>query len=264
MLEGEILELKHVFNNEQKRNKNIEQQLKDTAYKQQKRIRKLRKQVTGYEKAILSKEIELSSILEKTSWLPSDDKFELLNVPRLRSTISNEHYEWLHNETTPYQVNNWLLSEIEDIMKVSPTSLLEFGCGNGRSLEILSEKIDTVYGMDWVSPKVDFHSYGNIFFTNCDILKSPLPSVDIICSADFLEHFTINELSVLLQKSVEVSSYQYHVIACYDDGHSHLTVMPPACWEKFFKAYDKNFHLSKVVLRNGSSEKTVCTINNFP
>lgn len=177
-----------------------------------------------------------------------------------QTSITREHYSTLHNSDEGYKNNNWLLDDIRFFLRPDIHKLVEVGCGNGRFAKTISKENIEVICYDWVqSPEIDLN-WTNVEFRKDNVINSELPNCDAVCSSDFLEHLSINDMEALLKKFRSSSMNQYHVIACYDDNHSHLTVMRPAAWLALFKGIfpDASFHVLKC--RRESSKHVVCTI----
>lgn len=175
---------------------------------------------------------------------------------------SAAYYQHIHATDHQYQANNWLLSEVEIILSVGPTSILEIGCGNGRFLAEIKKRGLKVTGIDWArSPLLDELGVAENFQC-CDLTRNDLPSADLVCSADVLEHIAPSALMATLRKIHMAGRYQYHVIACYDDNHSHMSIMSPKGWLRCFRIVSSEYRLAEVRLRD--SRKPICVITNFP
>jgi SAM-dependent methyltransferase len=176
---------------------------------------------------------------------------------------SSEYYEAKHAKSGGYQSNNWLLSEIPAILSIKPRSVLEIGCGNGRFLAAIRPHVESVIGVDWAkSPFIEALGVADLF-VQADITKDALPQADIVCSADVLEHLAPDSLAPTLRRLHDAGRDQYHVIACYDDNHSHLSIMPPHEWEGAFRAISERYRLLDVRHRPGKRERPVGVISTF-
>ena len=157
------------------------------------------------------------------------------------------------------------MNELDAICAAEPKSVLEIGSGNGKFLLDAAKRIENVFGVDLARSPMMPELPDNATFSQCDVLETDdLPHADITCSADVLEHFTPDEISVLVPKLVKLSKFQYHVIACYDNHDNHLTVMAPGAWLALFRKYGKDFYLKDVTIRKGRPENIICTITNIP
>lgn len=146
----------------------------------------------------------------------------------------NAYYQNLHDTNTAYQNNNWLLPHIEEILGFEGDTILEIGCGNGKFTSIIQNYYNRAIGLDFAkSPLLD----SSIEFVQCDALKYDYKDVDVVCSADVLEHFTPDQLEILLPKIIGSVKEHFHVIACYDDFHSHQTIMDAKKWQKLFSKF---------------------------
>ena len=180
-----------------------------------------------------------------------------------RSHISEEYYQKLHENSEGYQNNNWLIEEIEELLLCAPNTVTEIGCGNGAFLKKVSNKVQHATGLDWaISPKaIGFPD--NISFFKCNIISDEIQKSDLICSADVLEHFPVKEIDNIIGKLNKAGRYNFHVIACYDDGHSHLSIFEPAEWLEKFQKTDLSYKLKKVYHRKNKRKRKICIIANF-
>lgn len=171
------------------------------------------------------------------------------------------YYQALHDYSESYQDNNWL-SDRQDLLNYTKgLTVLEIGCGNGQFLKAAAHHTKKIYGADWaVSQKLkDIHE--NVHLINANILETTLPKVDLVCSGDVLEHFNESDLKTLLPKLKHVGKSQYHVIACFDDSHSHLTIKEPGWWKKLFEdIFEEPFHCHAEAR---TAEKVVAVIHNI-
>ena len=156
-------------------------------------------------------------------------KNDILNDRRV-ATNNACYYQDLHWTSEDYQINNWLVGEGLLLEMTCGKAVIEIGCGNGRFLREVSKIAKSAHGIDWaISPCMDGLP-SNVTFSQADLLLQPIPSADVLCSGDVLEHFPEGKLDLLLEKILLAAPVQYHVIACYDDNHSHLTVKKPDWW----------------------------------
>lgn len=174
-------------------------------------------------------------------------------------TEDEKKYKNLHERNYGYQNNNWMLDQVEYIRKLRLQSILEIGCGNGRFLYDVSHFIPTVIGVDLVrSPLIDESKYK---FYKKNVIEEDLPfQTDLVVSADVMEHFKEEHIPSLIRKFLEVSDKQMHIIACYDDGHSHETIKPPEEWLKLFNCISEKFRIRWIKERKG---RDICCISNF-
>jgi SAM-dependent methyltransferase len=181
-------------------------------------------------------------------------------------TGSPEYYKMLHDTARGYQENNWLVSEIDNLLGADPHSVLEIGCGNGRFLvEAKNRGVSQIMGVDWVRSPMLAELGVEDLVQLCDITKDELPRADLVCSADVLEHLAPASLPSTLARIHAAGRLQYHVIACYDDGHSHLSVMPPADWLHRFRKLSPTYQLLAVRRRPGNHKTLheICVISNY-
>ncbi len=157
--------------------------------------------------------------------------------------MSNKnYYQFLHEVNNGYKENNWLVNDINEIRRAGGRSLLEVGCGNGRFLELAAKEWDRVYGIDWArSPILDkiLENNEKIDFARSDINDWTFDDqYDVIISADVLEHLKEDDLRPLIKKMLRSGRVNYHKIACFDDGHSHLSIFSPERWLDIFQSVE--------------------------
>ena len=111
--------------------------------------------------------------------------------------------------------------------KYQPSSILDFGCGQGRLVQTMSE----------VYPHAKVYGYdpGNINYSTM-----PKPVVDVIVSADVFEHIEpeyLDDTLKMIGKQMSVAGW--FRIACYpakkhlpDGRNAHLIVESPAWWRQ--------------------------------
>jgi hypothetical protein len=103
----------------------------------------------------------------------------------------------------------------------------------------------------------------NVSFVKLDAVKDNLPTADLVCSSDVLEHFHPNDIETVVRKLHNAGRHNYHVIACYDDGHSHLTITSPGNWLNLFRAHSYEYRLVDIEARRGNPNQLVCVVSNF-
>ncbi len=171
------------------------------------------------------------------------------------------YYQSLHEADPGYRQNNWLAGDA-GLLAGEGRNVIELGCGNGRFLEQALGRFDKVCGCDWaLSPILVKLLARNpeLRFLRLNLIEDDLPGgFDLACSADFLEHLPPDRLDAVLAKIDACAPQAYHKIACFDDGHSHLSIFPPEGWIARFRAIDPNYALS--VDRSRGAEKTVAII----
>ena len=182
-----------------------------------------------------------------------------------RDHVNAEYYQKLHNKHNgKYSENNWLVGQEQFILSCNPTSLIELGFGNGQFLRRIAPEVASVIGIDWaISPHAK-NLPKNVSLETEDIMQIELSKTDLFCSADVLEHFGHDQLEKLLPKLVKTGKFNFHIIACYDDGHSHLSVLSPTEWLSKFLKHSENYYIKDVTHRKGNTNKEVCIITNIP
>ncbi len=204
----------------------------------------------------------------------SGDYFNAIRVqPRANwnareAAFAPAYYQKLHDSNPAFQANNWLLDEHETIGAIGGRRLLELGCGNGLYLERAAAVFAEVVGVDWArSQKLDeiLARAPNVRFVQASVLDyRPEAPADVVVSADFLEHLPPAELTQALRAIHGFGAAGYHKIACYDDGHSHLSIFPPERWlELFIEATgDRSYRIHSQSSRKGRADYQVIVITN--
>lgn len=181
---------------------------------------------------------------------------------------SANYYQRLHDENLAFQRNNWLVEEVTTLKGFGGKSVLELGCGNGLFLAEAALIWDKVVGVDWArSPVIDgvLRRFKNVRFEQVDVRNwAPNAVFDIVASADFFEHIAPQDLKNLIRAVVSFGRIQYHKIACYDDGHSHVSIFSPNEWLDVFAAAapQENWRIAKEGFRKGLvDKKVICIVN---
>lgn len=187
-----------------------------------------------------------------------------------RGNIGADYYQHLHDSNPAFKNNNWLLEELPVLTALGGKSFLEVGCGNGRFLREASIYWSEVVGLDWArSPLIDdvLQDCSNVSFVQADAreFKWERP-FDVLASADFLEHLAPESLLATVSNLHATGRTNYHKIACYDDGHSHLSIFPPEWWLRLFNETTpgSGYRLHGVTPRKGDASKLVITLTNAP
>ncbi len=149
--------------------------------------------------------------------------------------LDKDYYQLLHDHSSGYRSNNWLVGEDRLLAAIEGRTLCEIGFGNGQFLRKAAASAAKAYGIDWAVSPAAADMPGNVEMLIGDVTAMQLPEVDIFCSGDVLEHFEKPALRALIARVHATGARQYHVIACYDDTHSHLTIEPAEWWHGFFE-----------------------------
>lgn len=187
-----------------------------------------------------------------------------------RNYICAEYYQNLHDTNHAFMKNNWLLNELDFIKKIAgdTNSVLELGCGNGRFLELAAGIWQDVTGVDWaVSGYLDnlLRMHENIKFVHADIATLKFQQkYDLIVSADFLEHLPKELLGPVITEALRAGRINFHKVACYDDGHSHLSILSPEEWLTIFNAQPGGecIRIVHSELRKGNPNNIVIALSN--
>ncbi len=183
---------------------------------------------------------------------------------RTAKAASADYYQKLHDEDAGFQQNNWLTAHVATLLGPAPRRVVELGCGNGHFLRAISPWVEQAIGLDWALAPAVRSLPANVSVEIGDARQMPLPHGDICCSADVLEHFTAEDLEGFVPRLHAAAPINYHVIALYDDGHSHLTVASASWWLDLFARTGGAYRLIDVLPRRGRADQMVVTITNAP
>ena len=141
---------------------------------------------------------------------------------------------------------------------------MEIGCGNARFLKELAPHVERATGLDWAVSPVIGTLPNNVSVMRADVTQDEIPTADLICSADVLEHFRPEAIAGVVKRLHDSARYNFHIIACYDDNHSHLTIMPPEKWLALFQTLSPDYRLVKSWARRWKKPRDkVCIISNY-
>lgn len=175
-----------------------------------------------------------------------------------RADLGADYYQALHEKNAAYQSNNWLVDQARLLQMIPGKRVLELGCGNGRFTAKAAETAEHVFALDWAKSPQFGSSRENVTFIEGDALSLTFPQADIACSGDVLEHFKPGDVPALVEKLHRCAPVNYHVIACYDDRHSHLTVKPKEWWLEQFSVHDPAYRL----LNDGTESRDIAIVSN--
>jgi SAM-dependent methyltransferase len=179
------------------------------------------------------------------------------------------YYQSLHDTSVKYQRSNWLLDELPALCEIDAASIVEIGCGNGLFLAEAARHWADVTGVDWAcSPVLEqvLAAEPRIRFVQQDIAAfDPQRRFDLLVSADFLEHLQPEALGATIARLHAASRLGYHKIACYDDGHSHVSIFDAATWLGLFRAAAPaaGYRIVKTSYRKARRRKCVVVISNL-
>lgn len=171
-----------------------------------------------------------------------------------------DYYQKLHDKSKSYQNNNWLIDQTVLIDYLAGKTFAELGCGNCQFISRVAPHAEKAYGIDWAKSEGAASVPANVTFLQGNALTIEFPVVDVFCSGDVLEHFSPADISTILHKLHESARYNYHVIACFDDNHSHLIVQPKEWWLAEFKKLSSDYR----ILNLGTELRDVAIISNIP
>jgi 2-polyprenyl-3-methyl-5-hydroxy-6-metoxy-1,4-benzoquinol methylase len=178
------------------------------------------------------------------------------------------YYQDKHDHNPAYDANNWLLEQFDLIAQLPGANIAEFGCGNGRFLERAASHFPRVHGFDWARSRhiqSVLQKHPNVCFEMRDVVRDfPKITADIVASADFLEHLMPDDVKRVVPLLDRCAPINFHVIACYDDTHSHQTVLPPSSWLELFRRACSDYYVLCDWCRDGDATKRVCIMTNYP
>lgn len=213
--------------------------------------------------ALVLSETRIAEVLAATEfrWEDRSKIPALVNEPRNSQGLDAAYYQNLHDHNEAYQSNNWLVDHAEAIAsRAHGGTVLEIGSGNCLFAKKIAGRVTRVYATDWMRPVNLEIADANVLFSIANVLTDELPIADIVCSADVLEHLPPEKLEDAIERLTHKSKNQYHVIACYDDTHSHLTVMSPGVWLWLFRKYVSDAKILDIECRRDDPNQIVCTI----
>ncbi|MDG1096979.1 MAG: hypothetical protein P8N23_05110 [Methylophilaceae bacterium] len=192
--------------------------------------------------------------------------FELLKAiqPNIKTLISKSPlknvnsitYDELHRGAG-YTTNNWAFDLLLEKEMIASKSVFEFGAGNGKFLTYLMKYGRKVAGLDLINPKkLSYITTGSVDMFD----EKNLVNVDLAYSADFLEHLDYKQLSSLLCKISSVKIPNIHIIACYHDDVSHLSVYEPHEWAYIFSKFFTHVEIRNVNWRRYPLKKKFVVI----
>ena len=188
---------------------------------------------------------------------------ELSVEPRSDAYKEATYYQKLHESDEGYQVNNWLFSELPTLKDCGARTIIEIGCGNGRFIRAASTIAEKIIGVDFAASPSLADLPRNVTFVQCNVVTDELPTGDLACSADVLEHFKREDIVDVVGKIHSIAPKQYHLIACYDDGHSHETIMSPGVWLALFRRFSSNYRIIDIRPRRNDPKQLICVVSNI-
>ena len=177
------------------------------------------------------------------------------------------YYQKLHDHQELFQQNNWMVPELDTLRQFDARSVVELGCGNGKFLAAAANHFERIVGIDWArAPAIEatLAAHHNTRFFQADLIDG-FPDVgtfDLLLSADFLEHLPTASIPSALARYQSRARFHFHKIACYDDGHSHLTIQDPVDWLAMFKSISSSYSIFSIEKRRGDPKSLVCCITN--
>lgn len=195
--------------------------------------------------------------------LPLNDIKELSVEPRSEKYKEANYYQNLHESDDGYKINNWLVSELPVLQSSGAKTIVEIGCGNGKFIRAASAIADSVTGVDFAASPSLADLPHNVRFAQRNVVTDDLPTGELACSADVLEHFKREDIVDVVAKIHTVAPKQYHLIACYDDGHSHETIVNPGVWLSIFRMFSPDYKIADIRPRRNDPNQLVCVISNI-
>lgn len=100
---------------------------------------------------------------------------------------------------------------IQDILSYNPKSVLEFGCGVGKNLELLKGKVDEHLGIDISAKAVEIARKKNLNVMNTDeVSLKTIRNYDIVFTCSVLDHVEdigniVNELKRIANLAIVIA-----------------------------------------------------------
>jgi hypothetical protein len=137
-----------------------------------------------------------------------------------------KQYESIHGSTKYGATSYKLLPRIlPEVFELSPESILDYGCGQSRLIDLLDP-----------SGKIATYRYDPSIKEISDI---PIESVDMLLNTDVLEHIPEGDLDDVLQEMKILSDNVFFSICTVpaerilpSGENAHCTVRPASWWEK--------------------------------
>ena len=187
----------------------------------------------------------------------------LCDEPKSGEYKAGEYYQALHENDHGYMTNNWLVPELPFLKQAGAQKIVEIGCGNGRFLRAAAAIAHEVVGLDFAASPALVDLPSNCRFIQRNVVSEPIPSAQLICSADVLEHFRLEDVIQVVGKLHRAAPKNFHLIACYDDNHSHETIMHPGAWLALFQHYAPQYRIVDIRPRRNDANQLICVIANF-
>jgi len=180
-----------------------------------------------------------------------------------RDAFRADYYQNLHDNNACFQGNNWLVDDVNQVVHQPGLTVTELGCGNGYFSIEAAPLCKKIYAIDWAVADSLKQLPGNVEFLQRDIVSDEIPPADLACSADFLEHLPEEVLDSTVAKIIRAAPKGFHKIACYDDGHSHLSIFPASFWLNLFQKFDNSYQIKSIEFRRHRIEQQVITLANY-
>jgi|10_taG_2_1085330.scaffolds.fasta_scaffold01078_6 ubiquinone/menaquinone biosynthesis C-methylase UbiE len=170
------------------------------------------------------------------------EKEKYLNI---YSGNASESYVKRHGEG--YGRGNWGLGVSDYIITLSPSSLLDVGCGYGEFCNSMAPYVNTVYGCD-IGSVATGNVINNPKITYLDAESHMIPiednSIECLTCFDVLEHVLPEYIDATFEEFKRISSkYLILSISYEEDSHDgvpyHMTVRPENWWLEKISNYGK-------------------------
>ena len=204
--------------------------------------------------------LTMTAYAEMAELLPAQPQGHPIMARAVREARPGSYFQHLHEHDQGYRTNNWLLPELPALRALAAGSVVELGCGNGLALRALAGCAGEVLGLDVAASPMLRDLPRNARFRQADIGVEEIPSSDLVCSADVLQYLAGEELLRTIGRLDRAAPRAYHLIACYDDGHSSRTVASPGLWLSAFRTASAAYRLLDVRLRRNNPDQIVCVV----
>ncbi len=155
-----------------------------------------------------------------------------------------KQYQKIHSEKRyGYTSQNLFLLLLPFAKELAPQTILDYGCGQSKLVDMLREELDPLgaHGIKAFKyePAIEEHAF------------LPVDSADLVLNTDVLEHIPAEDLAQVLKNIFTISRNALFVISnkpareiLPDGSNAHCSVYPPEWWRELI---EKQFGFAKLV-----------------